>query len=45
MIAEKLSPKPFAKDFGEISLEETSTFEKYEDDSVKGTPEKLSEEL
>ena len=45
IIEEKLVPKAFFKDFGDTGLEENATFEKYEDDSVEGTPDELAEEL
>ena len=45
IIEEKLSLKGIAKYFGEVYLEETPKFEKYEDDSVEGTPYEPPEKL
>ena len=45
IIEEKLDLNAVAKDFGEMSLEETPTFENYEDDSVEGNPDEPPEEL
>ena len=45
MIEEKLGPKEVANAFGEMGLEETPTFEKYEENSVEGTSNETLKEL
>ena len=45
MIGEKFGPKVVAKYFGKMGLQETPIFEKYEDDSVEGTPDEPPKEL
>ena len=45
IIEEKLGSKEVSNDFGEMGLEDTPTFDKYEDDSVEGMPNEYPEEL
>ena len=45
MIEKKLGPKAVAKDFWEMGLEDTPTFEKFEYDSVEGKPDEPPEKL
>ena len=45
MIEKKINPKSVAKDFGDMGLEETPTFEKYEDETVEETPDEPPEEI
>ena len=45
VIEEKVGLKLLAKDFREMGLEETPTFEKYEDYIVERTPDEPPEEL
>ena len=45
MPEEKLGLEADSKDFEEMVLEETPTFEKYKDGSVEGTPDETPEEL
>ena len=43
---DKLGPKAMVNNFDDMNMEETPTFEMYRNnDGVKGTPNKLSEEL
>ena len=42
---EDIGTKAVDKDFGDMGLEETPTFEKYEDCSVERTPDEPPEEL
>ena len=44
-IDEKISPNEFAKDFGDMSLEKTPTFDKYEDNSIQETMNEPLEEI
>ena len=45
-IEEKIGPRARVKDFYDMNMEEKPTFEMYgNNDSVKGTPEKLPEDL
>ena len=41
MIEENLCQKAVAKDFGEMGLEETPTFERYENNSADDMPDEL----
>ena len=41
MIEDKLGLKEVAKDFGEMGLEETPTFERYENNSADDMPDEL----
>ena len=45
MIEDKLTPKAFAKYFGGVGLEETQTFDNYDDYSVEGKTDEPPYEL